>query len=276
MSVCTQTNNRDMGGRGYFPPGLHTGRRTCLSPRGGPARRHLFTLSAWGDVRCLPVKRSGASGRGEGTARVGGAIGRRERATREGGACGWRKRAAREGGASGRRGSGVAMFVLTPRVSSSKRRSASITACLTQAGGARGRREWAARAGGAGGRRKRAARAGGARGWHEVMVCRLRADGAACTGRSRLAAVGSLRICDGPPVDPEGCPGNSRCGPEGSSGFCRRIRRGEVPLLVSPRSWAVFPAGRVKTRVRRDRSRRATKARGRRRRGPRKRRARVR
>ena len=57
MSVCTQTNNRDMGGRGYFPPGLHTGRRTCLSPRGGPARRHLFTLSAWGDVRCLPVKR---------------------------------------------------------------------------------------------------------------------------------------------------------------------------------------------------------------------------
>ena len=112
MSVCTQTNNRDMGGRGYFPPGLHTGRRTCLSPRGGPARRHLFTLSAWGDVRCLPVKRSGASGRGEGTARVGGAIGRRERATREGGACGWRKRAAREGGASGRRGSGVAMLCL--------------------------------------------------------------------------------------------------------------------------------------------------------------------
>ena len=110
MSVCTQTNNRDMGGRGYFPPGLHTGRRTCLSPRGGPARRHLFTLSAWGDVRCLPVKRSGASGRGEGTARVGGAIGRRETATREGGACGWRKRAAREGGASGRRGSGVAIL----------------------------------------------------------------------------------------------------------------------------------------------------------------------
>ena len=25
--------------------------------------------------------------------------------------------------------------------------------------------------------------------------------------------------------------------------------RGEVPLLVSPRSWAVFPAGRVTTRV---------------------------
>ena len=27
-------------------------RRTCLSPRGGPARRHLSTLSAWSGVRC--------------------------------------------------------------------------------------------------------------------------------------------------------------------------------------------------------------------------------
>ena len=63
MSVCTQTNNRDMGGRGYFPPGLHVGRRTCLSPRGGPARRHLSTLSAWGGVRCSPVRREREAGR---------------------------------------------------------------------------------------------------------------------------------------------------------------------------------------------------------------------
>ena len=52
--------------------------------------------------------------------------------------------------------------------------------------------------------------------------------------------------------------------------------RGEGPLLVSPRSRAVFPAGRVTTRVRRDRSKHATKTRGRHRRGPRKRQARVR
>ena len=57
MSVCAQTNNKDMGGRGYFPPGLCFGGRTCLSPRRGPARRHLSTLSAWGGVRCLPAMR---------------------------------------------------------------------------------------------------------------------------------------------------------------------------------------------------------------------------
>ena len=212
-----------MGERGYFPPGLHVGRRTCLSPRGGPARRHLSTLSAGGGVRCLPVKREregGARGRrkraGRGTARVdpegarraapqdienppyqlcrhpslewaaraGGARGRRERAARAGGVNGRHERAARAGGAapaSAHCPLNEGFFtppvlikeccpVLTPRASSPKRRSASRAACLTQAGGARGRREWAALAGGAGGRRKRAARAGGARGWRKVMA----------------------------------------------------------------------------------------------------------
>ena len=28
-----------------------------MSPRGGPARRHFSTLSAWGGVRCLPIKK---------------------------------------------------------------------------------------------------------------------------------------------------------------------------------------------------------------------------
>ena len=103
--VCRCAHKRTTRREGVFSARI--GGRTCLSPCGGSARRHLFTLSAWGDVRCLPVKRGGASGRGEGTARVGGAIGRRERATREGGASRRRERAAREGGASGRRGSGV-------------------------------------------------------------------------------------------------------------------------------------------------------------------------
>ena len=44
MLVCAQTNNKDMGERRYFPPGFRYGGRTCLSPRGGPARRHLSTL----------------------------------------------------------------------------------------------------------------------------------------------------------------------------------------------------------------------------------------
>ena len=39
-------------GKGAFRPKAY-----WLSSRGGPARRHLSTLSAWGGVRCLPVKR---------------------------------------------------------------------------------------------------------------------------------------------------------------------------------------------------------------------------
>jgi hypothetical protein len=60
---------------------------------------------------------------------------------------------------------------------SPKRRSTSRAACLTQAGGSRGRRERAARAGGASGRCKRAAlavQAGGASGQRERMA---RSDG---------------------------------------------------------------------------------------------------
>ena len=39
-------------GKGAFRPKAY-----WLSSRGGPARRHLSTLSAWGGVRCVPVKR---------------------------------------------------------------------------------------------------------------------------------------------------------------------------------------------------------------------------
>ena len=38
-------------GKGAFRPKAY-----WLSSRGGPARRHLSTLSAWGGVRCLPVR----------------------------------------------------------------------------------------------------------------------------------------------------------------------------------------------------------------------------
>ena len=65
------------GGKGAFHPKTY-----WLSSRGGPAHRHLSTLSAWGGVRCLPVRRGRDVGR-ERAAREGGASGRRERAVRE-------------------------------------------------------------------------------------------------------------------------------------------------------------------------------------------------
>ena len=105
-------------------------------------------------------------------------------------------------------------FVLTSRAASPKRRSASRAVCLTQAGGARGRRAWAARAGGAGGRRKRAARAGGARGWREVMVCRLRADGAALLGGRGWPPSVRCGFAMGRRSTPKGVPGIVGAGPK--------------------------------------------------------------
>ena len=164
--------------------------------------------------------------------------------------------------------------MLTSRASPPKRRSTSRTACLTQAGGARGRREWAARAGGAGGRRKRAARAGGAREWREVTVCRLRADGAVL-----------LEGRGWPPVRREQVDGH-RAFPEEGRGVVGALHpkdlpafvddpRGGNPFLVYPRSGPFSRQDVSRHGFRGDRSKRATKTRGRRRRGPRKRRARV-
>ena len=107
-----------------------------------------------------------------------------------------------------------AAFVLTSRAASPKRRSTSRAVCLTQAGGARGRRAWAARAGGAGGRRKRAARAGGARGWREVMVCRLRADGAALLGGRGWPPSVRCGFAMGRRSTPKGVPGIVGAGPK--------------------------------------------------------------
>ena len=149
------------------------------------------------------------------------------------------------GGIFLRHGRRVVCPVLTSRASSPKRRSASRTACLTQAGGARGRREWAARAGGVGGRRKRAARAGGARGWREVMVCRLRADGAVLFGGRGWPPV-RREYVDGHRAFPKGGPPGvvGAVLPKDLPAFVDDPRGG-VPLLVYPRSWAVFPAGRL-------------------------------
>ena len=108
----------------------------------------------------------------------------------------------------------VSAFVLTSRAASPKRRSTSRAVCLTQAGGARGRRAWAARAGGAGGRRKRAARAGGARGWREVMVCRLRADGAALLGGRGWPPSVRCGFAMGRRSTPKGVPGIVGAGPK--------------------------------------------------------------
>ena len=83
-------------GKGAFRPKAY-----WLSSRGGPARRHLSTLSAWGGVRCLPVRRgreAGGERRREMAARDGGASGRRRRREEEGGR--------REEGGGGRREEG--------------------------------------------------------------------------------------------------------------------------------------------------------------------------
>ena len=104
--------------------------------------------------------------------------------------------------------------MLTSRAASPKRRSTSRAVRLTQAGGARGRRAWAARAGGADGRRKRAARAGGARGWREVAVCRLRADGAALLGGRGWPPSVRCGFAMGRRSTPKGVPGIVGAGPK--------------------------------------------------------------
>ena len=109
-------------------------------------------------------------------------------------------------------------FMLTSRVASPKRRRASRAVCLTQAGGARGRRAWAARAGGAGGRRKRAARARDAAGTSvSASVSGLAKAGAGAGAGD--SAVDTSWACGGPPGSPEGPSGSSGCGPEGTSVF---------------------------------------------------------
>ena len=72
----------------------------------------------------------------------------------------------------------------------------------------------AARAGGAGGRRKRAARAGGARGWCEVMVYRLRADGAALLGGRGWPPSVRCGFAMGLRSTPKGVPGIVGAGPK--------------------------------------------------------------
>ena len=54
VGVCGMQTAARKGreGKGAFRPKAY-----WLSSRGGPARRHLSTLSAWGGVRCVPVKR---------------------------------------------------------------------------------------------------------------------------------------------------------------------------------------------------------------------------